>query len=164
MIKFICALLGFVFFRFPGAIIGYMLGSFLENMSISNISSNQTEPTFSSNTGGNFSHSFLVLTAAVLKADGTVTRNELEFVKELYKQNFGIDKTKADMLVLRDILQSQDIQWQNACLGIKQNMVQTERIKLIHYLFGIAKADGSIIATAIIVAILVTPSCKFCLY
>ncbi|MFM9943972.1 MAG: TerB family tellurite resistance protein [Bacteroidia bacterium] len=106
----------------------------------------ETEPVFSSGTraGGDFSHSFLVLTAAVLRADGTVTRNELEFVKELYKQNFGIDKTKADMLVLRDILQGEIIQWETACLGIKQNMIQTERVKLIHYLFGIAKADGSI--------------------
>ncbi len=141
MIKFICALIGFAVFRFPGAFIGYLLGSLFENMSVT--TSGDSEPVFSSGTrtGGDFSQSFLVLTAAVLRADGTVTRNELEFVKELYKQNFGVDKTKADMLVLRDILQGEIIRWENACLSIRQNMIQTERVKLIHYLFGIAKAD-----------------------
>lgn len=144
MIKFICALIGFVVFKFPGAILGYLLGSFIENMSIT--TTGDSEPTFSTGRGyrADFSHSFLVLTAAVLRADGAVTRNELEFVKELYKQNFGIDKTKADMLVLRDILQGEIIRWENACLSVRQNMIQTERVKLIHYLFGIAKADGSI--------------------
>ncbi len=143
MIKFICALIGYFVFRFPGAILGYLLGSFIENMSITTTDSETTFNTGNANRG-DFSHSFLVLTAAVLRADGNVTRNELDFVKELYKQNFGIDKTKADMLVLRDILQETIIPWENACIGIKQNMIQTERVKLIHYLFAIAKADGSI--------------------
>jgi DnaJ like chaperone protein len=144
LIKFILSLIGFAIFRFPGAILGYLLGSLIENMSVTTYSSDNPQPTFRASSSENFSQSFLVLTAAVLRADGTVTRNELEFVKELYKQNFGIDKTKADMLILRDILQANEIQWQNACLSIKQNMIQTERIKLIHYLFGIAKADGNI--------------------
>ncbi len=145
MIKFLFALIGFLFFKFPGAILGYLLGSFLENMSVTTTNVDE-EPVFraGTRTGGDFSHSFLVLTAAVLRADGSVTRNELEFVKELYKQNFGLDKTKADMLVLRDILQGEIIRWENACMSIRQNMIQTERVKLIHYLFGIAKADGSI--------------------
>ena len=143
MIKFICALLGYFIFKFPGAILGYLLGSFIENMSITTTDSENTFNTGNANRG-EFSHSFLVLTAAVLRADGNVTRNELEFVKELYKQNFGIDKTKADMLVLRDILQETIIPWENACIGIRQNMIQTERTKLIHYLFAIAKADGNI--------------------
>lgn len=142
MIKIICAFLGYFIFRIPGAIFGYLIGSFLENMSIT---TSNSEPEFKGGTGnrGDFSQSFLVLTAAVLRADGTVTKNELEFVKELYKQNFGIEKTKADMLLLRDILQG-EIHWEKACYGIRLNMIQTERIKLIHYLFAIAKADGSI--------------------
>ncbi len=144
MIKFICALIGFAVFKFPGAIVGYLLGSFFENMSVS--TSSESDSSFSSGQGFrvDFSESFLVLTAAVLRADGTVTRNELDFVKELYKQNFGIEKTKADMLMLRDILQQQRIGWEIACQGIKQNMIQGERVKLIHYLFGIAKADGDL--------------------
>lgn len=100
------------------------------------------------NTGGNyrseeFSELFLILTAAVLKADGNVTRNELEFVKELYKQNFGIEKTRADMLKLRDILSS-EVSVDFSCMKINRMMIQTEKVKLIHYLFGIAKADGNI--------------------
>ena len=143
MIKFVFALIGFLVYRFPGAILGYLIGSFIENMNFG--PAPEAEPVFTTGTGNraDFSRSFLVLTAAVLRADGTVTRNELEFVKELYKQNFGIDKTRADMLVLRDILQG-EIEWEEACSGIRSHMIQTERVKLIHYLFGIAKADGDV--------------------
>jgi len=142
VIKFFGAIIGYFVYKIPGAILGYIIGSFLENIVVVKATSG---PTFNdTNTNRNdFSESFLILTAAVLRADGTVTRNELEFVKDLYKQNFGIDKTRADMLVLRDILRG-DINWESACLSISQNMIPTERIKMIHYLFGIAKADGTV--------------------
>jgi len=142
LIKFIAALIGYYLLRFPGAILGYLIGSFIENM---NVNVSREEPSFRPNNSqqGNFSHSFLVLTAAVLRADGNVTKTELEFVKELYKQNFGVDKTKEDMLVLRDILQG-EIPWESACVNVNSLMIKTERVKLIHYLFGIAKADGQI--------------------
>jgi DnaJ like chaperone protein len=142
VIRFIAALIGYYLLKFPGAILGYLIGSFIENFSSVKV---ESEPTYRSNNAGNsnFSESFLILTAAVLRADGSVTRSELDFVKELYKQNFGIDKTRADMLVLRDILRG-EINWEAACYGINQLMIKTERVKLIHYLFGIAKADGNI--------------------
>lgn len=141
MIKFILAILGYAILKFPGAILGYIIGSAMENFSIKT----NTDETFREGYRKqvDFSRSFLELTAAVLRADGAVTRSELEFVKELYKQNFGLEKTKADMLLLRDILQG-EINWETACANINQNMVKTERVKLIHYLFGIAKADGNI--------------------
>ena len=141
MIKFIGAIIGFLVFRFPGAIIGYLIGSLFDG----NISLEKDEPANgkSSFDSEEFSYSFLVLTASVLKADGNVTRNELEFVKELYKQNFGIEKTKSDMLKLRDILNSH-VNIDNSCLSINQKMIKSEKVKLIHYLFGIAQADGSI--------------------
>jgi len=142
VIRFIAALIGYYLLKFPGAILGYLVGSFIENF---RSVKTESEPSFRSNTAGNsnFSESFLILTAAVLRADGSVTRTELHFVTELYKQNFGIDKTRSDMLVLRDILRG-EINWEAACYGINQMMIKTERVKLIHYLFGIAKADGTI--------------------
>ncbi|MCB9252221.1 MAG: TerB family tellurite resistance protein [Flavobacteriales bacterium] len=141
MIKFIAALLGYYLMRFPGAILGYLIGSFIESSNISVETNRQFRS--SGGTQRDFSRSFLVLTAAVLKADGTVTRNELDFVKELYKQNFGVEKTREDMLLLRDILNG-EILWEQACSSINQFMIKTERVKLVHYLFGIAKADGNI--------------------
>ena len=142
MIKYLGALIGFILYRFSGAIIGYLIGSFLDSIRVVRPS---PDPTFKPphTRSEDFSQSFLILTAAVLRADGTVTRSELDFVKELYKNNFGIDKTREDMLVLRDILHG-EIPWESACYNINQNMVQSERIKLVHYLFGIAMADGTI--------------------
>lgn len=142
MIKFIAALIGYYLLRFPGAILGYLIGSFIENVQTGDVERKTFDRSGRDGQTG-FSRSFLVLTAAVLRADGTVTKNELEFVKELYKQNFGIDKTREDMLLLRDILQG-EIHWEAACMNVNSFMVKTERVKLIHYLFGIAKADGNV--------------------
>lgn len=141
MIKFLGALIGFIFFRIPGAIIGYLIGSIFESSN----SVEKDEQNYNTNNfyREDFSHSFLVLTASILKADGNVTKNELEFVKELYKQNFGVDKTRVDMLKLRDILNSH-LNIDSSCIGINQNMIKSEKVKLIHYLFGIAQADGDI--------------------
>ena len=143
MIKFIGAIIGFVVFRLPGAIIGYLIGSFFDNTTT--IEKDEYTGYTNNFNHEEFSYSFLVLTASVLKADGNVTRNELEFVKELYKQNFGIDKTRADMLKLRDIL-NQQLNIDSSCYSINQNMIKSEKVKLIHYLFGIAQADGNISA------------------
>ncbi|NUM32177.1 MAG: DnaJ domain-containing protein [Bacteroidetes bacterium] len=140
MIKFIGAIIGYIVFRIPGAIIGFLIGSMFDK---SNSEVEEQTYTGRSYRSDEFSESFLVLTASVLKADGNVTRTELDFVKKLYKQNFGIEKTRSDMLKLRDILNS-EFNVDFSCIKINQMMIQTEKVKLIHYLFGIAKADGNI--------------------
>ena len=75
MIKFIAALIGYYLLRFPGAILGYLIGSFIENM---NVNVSREEPSFRPNNSqqGNFSHSFLVLTTAILKANSNITKTE----------------------------------------------------------------------------------------
>ena len=45
--------------------------------------------------------------------------------------------------MLREILK-QDIPLQQVCQQIKQFMPVAERLQIIHYLFGISKADGSV--------------------
>ena len=41
---------------------------------------------------GDFNISLLILTASVMKADGKVTRSELDYVKQFISNNFGASR------------------------------------------------------------------------
>lgn len=129
-----------------GAIVGFALGSMLDAASITI----QT----SSNTGGgystqrpphvnDFAASLLVLSAAVMKSDGKTLKSELDFVKAFLVHQFGEQQAAEQILMLKEILK-QDIPVRDVCLQIRQYMPHPERLQLVHYLFGIAKADGHV--------------------
>jgi DnaJ like chaperone protein len=90
---------------------------------------------------GDFAASLLVLSAAVMKADGKVLKSELDYVKRFFTQQFGEKLAVENMLVLREILK-QEINVQQVSQQIRQYMDSSSRLQLIHYLFGISSADG----------------------
>ena len=85
--------------------------------------------------------SLLVLVAAVMKADGRVLKSELEYVKKFMVQNFGEASAVEAVKMLRDILK-QNIPVNEVCRQIQQNMNYSARLQLLHFLFGVAQADG----------------------
>ncbi len=91
---------------------------------------------------GDFNVSLLILTAAVMKADGTVRKSELDYVKSFYVQNFGVEAAKRYIKMLNEILKS-DINVQDVSRQIGRFMDYSSRLQLMHYLFGIALADGT---------------------
>ncbi|MDP4186289.1 MAG: TerB family tellurite resistance protein [Bacteroidota bacterium] len=121
-----------------GGIIGFAIGALLEQQEISPTTYGGTQTS-----SGNFVMSLLVLVAAVMKADGKVMRSELEFVKNYFRQSFDEETAQEAIRILRDILQ-QDIQITDVCYQIKQNMDYSSRLQLLHFLYGIAQADGVI--------------------
>ncbi|MHC1707955.1 MAG: TerB family tellurite resistance protein [Bacteroidales bacterium] len=124
-----------------GGILGFVFGSMVDGMS--NVET-QSRPTQE----GDFNVSLLILSAAIMKADGKVVKAELDYVKSFFTRNFGAEKATEDMLVLREILK-QHINISEVCLQIRHNMAYAERLQLLHYLFGIATADGMAQATEI---------------
>lgn len=96
----------------------------------------QTQP-------GDFAVSLLVLSAAVMKADQQVVKSELNYVKDFLNHQFGEAKSQQLVLILRDILKK-DIQVMDVSLQIKQYMDYSSRLQLLHFLFGIAQADGQV--------------------
>ena len=88
-----------------------------------------------------FNVTLLVLSAAVMKADGNVKRSELDFVKRFFLQNFGQEKAENYIKMLREILQKEyDIREVSQQVG--RYMDYSTRLQLLHYLFGIANSDG----------------------
>jgi len=127
--KWIGGGLGWVLGGPIGGILGFIFGSVVDSMHVAG-----TLP-------GDFTVSLMVLTAAVMKADKKVVRSELDYVRTFLLRQFGDAKTEQFLLVLRDLLK-QDIDIREVALQIKQYMEYPSRLQLIHYLFGIAQADG----------------------
>lgn len=139
--------LGWAFGGPIGGLIGFMFGSMFDGGSNPGYQQHPYEegkPTQS----GDFSMSLLVLSAAVMKADGVVKKSELEYVRQFFNNNFGIEKSNQLMLVLRELLKK-DINVQEVSVQIGRYMDYSSRLQLMHYLFGIAQADGQIDASEI---------------
>lgn len=79
--------------------------------------------------------SLVVLTAAVMKADGRVTRMELGHVREFFASQFGPAHSAELLRLLRDVLQ-RDIPLREVCEQVRVNMPHPMRLQLMHYLIG----------------------------
>lgn len=120
-----------------GGILGFIAGSMYDSM----VSVSGKQQISGGTTGGDFFVSLLVLSAAVMKADGKVLKSELDFVSRFFNQQLGAARSQQYILLLRDILQK-DYSLHEVCGQIRHYMDMPLRLQLLHYLFGIAKADG----------------------
>ncbi|MBN2638988.1 MAG: TerB family tellurite resistance protein [Bacteroidales bacterium] len=92
---------------------------------------------------GNFNVSLVVLSAAVMKADGTVKKSELDYVKKFFVHNFGTAAAQQYVKMLGEILK-QDFNVNEVAQQVGHYMDYASKLQLLHYLFGIAQADGSV--------------------
>lgn len=86
----------------------------------------------------------MALSAAVMKADGKVLKAELNYVKSFFNQQFGPQFSSQHLQVLKRFLDSGNIPLEQICQDIRMRMQPEVRVQLLHYLFGIAKADGDV--------------------
>lgn len=94
-------------------------------------------------THDDFAMSLLVLSAAVMKADGKSKKSELNYIKAFFKGQFGEANTRQAMSLFKDLL-DKDIPVKQVAEQIRYNMEHPLRLQLLHYLFNIAKADGHV--------------------
>lgn len=140
--KWIGGGLGWAFGGPIGALFGFAFGSMLDSAqsSSNNVDLNQGNP---QTMGGDFAASLLILSAAIMKADGKVLKSELEFVKRFLTQQFGHEKATSYILDLREILKK-DIPIRDVAIQIRDYMDHSSRLQLYHYLWGIAMADNNL--------------------
>lgn len=126
-----------------GGILGFALGSVFDSSPQLEEGENGQYRLGNQSQVGDFAVSLLVLSAAVMKSDGKMLKSELDFVKDFLSKQFGVENAKQQILMLREILK-QEIPLQDVCSQIKQYMPAAQRLQIIHYLFGISKADGHV--------------------
>ena len=121
-----------------GGLVGFAVGSLFDKSS-AQVQDGTGMPTRS----GDFNMSLVILSAAVMKADGKAMKSELDYVRGFFAQQFGEEAASEYLRVLKDVLEK-DIPLQEVCTQIAGFMALPMRLQLLHYLFGIAKADGHV--------------------
>ena len=99
-----------------------------------------------------FLFSLLVLASYIIKADGKVMHSEMEFVRQMLRQNFSDEASREGDSILRKLFDEQKRVGMQAfrktvadcCVQIARNMDYSQRLQLLNFLVMIAQADGSV--------------------
>lgn len=142
--KWIAGGLGWAFGGPVGGLVGFAVGAMLDHMQgPQEDAAPQQRRVEGTTTGGDMTMSLVVLIAALMKADGRVTQGELEHVRQFFVRQFGEVQAKQLLIVLRDVLK-REIPVHDVCVQIRQHMPHPARLQLVHYLVGLAYADGAV--------------------
>ncbi len=145
MIKWLAALLGVSFFNWPGGILGFIVGSLIDATRSTSGGSFKTVFTQAEKvTPADFELNLLSLSSIVIKADGKVNQTELDYVRRYFVSAYGKERANATFRTFNDIIKNRQISAQRICLYINQHTRYPSRLQILHFLFGIANADGSV--------------------
>lgn len=139
-----------------GAFLGYQLGSNLGRFRINSFINGGSSSSYKSSyrsydsnyytsklSQNDFATALLILSAAVMKADGKILKSELDYVKQFFKQQFSAPLAARYINEFKDILKKNFVLNQ-VCSSINNSMPIRQRSLLIQYLFGVAQADGHV--------------------
>lgn len=136
-----------------GGIIGFVVGSFIDGISVEDFveeqkeyQQNQQQGRRGRATSGDFEISLLILASIVIKADGKIDRRELDYVRMYFVKMYGKERANHAFKLFNGIIKKQ-ISTRQVCLQIRQHMSHSTRLQLIHFLFGIAQADGQVLSS-----------------
>ncbi|MAO15575.1 TerB family tellurite resistance protein [Muricauda ruestringensis] len=146
MIKWIAALLGYFMFRFPGAVLGFIVGTFLDNFGGSgkragSIFENVTRQSVSP---ADFELNLLSLCSIIIKADGQINQRELDYVRQYFLSTYGKEKANAIFRTFNEVIKKREISAQRICTFMVQRTRYEVRLQMLHFLFGIAQSDGQV--------------------
>ncbi|OUU21276.1 MAG: molecular chaperone DjlA [Flavobacteriaceae bacterium TMED48] len=148
MIKWIAAFLGYSFFRFPGALLGFIVGGVVERFF--NSSSSWSEVGSQRSTTAALQLNLLALAATVIKADGTVKQQELQFVRNFFITNYGTQMASTIFEKFNEEVKKERQNIPELTQIFNQRAPYETRLQILHFLFGVANADGSISKTELI--------------
>ncbi len=151
MIKWGAAILGYVFLRLPGAILGFIVGSFLDNLKVSGANAGSVYRNFQKQTvtPADFELHLLSLCSIVIKADGQVSQRELDYVRQYFISTYGKEKANAIFKTFNEVIKKREVSAERICTYLNQRTRHEVRLQLLHFLFGIAQSDGQASAAEI---------------
>lgn len=162
--KWIGAALGFYLggYSFLGAIFGFLVGGFVDNFQRAAKYLNEKEGQ-GHNTRNFYQNQYrnqrfrayqssqyddisvlLMLSAAVMKADGKILKSELNFVKQFFSQQLGPRFSQHHLQQLKNYINEDILPIDEVCSVLRMQAPQQARLQIIQYLYAIAKSDGTI--------------------
>lgn len=152
--KWIAGFLGWVTWGPIGALLGFIAGAVWDSavdsarQLMDGEDTDRRRETYSDNRSfsaaeqrNSFFISLLVLSSAVISADGKTLQVELEVVKDFVRRNFGSAAVEDAVRVLGQ-LESRQVNIYEVGPQIARYMNYSQRLQLFHYLVQIAIADG----------------------
>lgn len=149
MIRWLLAVLGYTFFRFPGAILGFLIGSLLDSLiSGKGKSGGAFQQVFQQRSENvspaDFELNLLSLASLVIKADGVVNQKELDYVRQYFVQAYGKERANATFKVFNEVIKNREIAAPKICELLRSKTRYESRLQILHFLFSIANADGHV--------------------
>ena len=139
--RWLFAFIGYMVFRFPGALLGFFLGTLIEAGSSGRI---RTSFQTTRASAQEFELRLLALASMVIKADGKTTQSELDYVRTQFVQFFGKDRANEIFRVYNAEFKKSGV----TAIEIGQFLVTRTRyearLQMLDFLFRIAKADGKV--------------------
>ncbi|KQC32496.1 molecular chaperone DnaJ [Nonlabens sp. YIK11] len=86
----------------------------------------------------------LTLSSIVMKADGKVTQNEIQYVQQYFVSSYGKDRANAIFKVFNEVVKKREINPARVCQYLNARTRYESRLQILHFLFGIAQADGHV--------------------
>jgi DnaJ like chaperone protein len=146
MIRWFGAFVGYMVYRFPGALIGFVIGSIIDHMT--GRKTGGFQQIFNQQTRGDrvtpadFELNLLSLASIIIKADGDINQKELDYVRQYFVQAYGKERANATFKTFNEIIKNSQVSAQNICNILRQRTRYESRLQILHFLFSIANADG----------------------
>ena len=141
MIKWVAAVIGYSFLRFPGAILGFMVGGFFEFLSKNSLQIRTSSYAINPET---FQLNLLALSALIIKADGKIEQKELDFVRSFFIGQYGKERADSIFRAFNTQIKKETQHLDQLTRVFVQQTAYETRLQILHFLFGIANADGNI--------------------
>ena len=134
--KWIAGALGWAFLGPIGGILAFYFASMAEEASYV-----QGEQARLQGQRNSFLMSLLVLSAAVIKADGKTTSQELATMRSFFTRNFGAQAGVEAEEIVKELL-TKEYNLYEVCGQIRSYMDYHQRLQLYHYLVALGACDG----------------------
>ena len=138
--KWIAGALGWAMFGPIGGILGYYFASRVEKLAEGAVVYSEDQ-SWNQGQRNSFLMSLLVLSAAVIKADGKTTSQELSTLRSFFARNFGPQAGNEAEEIVKEIL-SKDLNLYEVCTQVRSCMDYSQRLQLYHYLVSLGACDG----------------------
>ncbi|MFT4838115.1 MAG: DnaJ like chaperone protein [Nonlabens sp.] len=89
-----------------------------------------------------FELNLLSLTSLVIKADGKITQNELDYVRQYFVGSYGKERANAIFKVFNEVVKKREVDAVKICNYLNARTRYESRLQILHFLFGIAQVDG----------------------
>ena len=80
----------------------------------------------------------------MIKADGHVSQTELDYARQYFVRAYGKERANATFRTFNDVIKNREISASRICTYLNARTRYEVRLQILHFLFGIAQADGQV--------------------